>query len=141
MSMGDQRTDAARPRVGQWLYATCSAADYGQVMAVYQDANGQEVIDIRVLDVQDLLQCPDNAGWDSHHRDARELDFELPWLVELLVPPGEVLLKAVPWKPGPRRAEDGRWTIECATPGNGCFWCHKLFWLEDEPSGGEDRVR
>lgn len=138
---GDGRAmPAAGPKVGQWLYSTCSASDYGEVVAVYQDANGQEVIDVRVFDPQDLLQCPDNAGRDSHHRDRRSLDFELPWLVELVLPPGEVLLKAVPWMPG-RRTEDGKSTIVCATPGNGCYRCHKLFWLEDEPSGSRDRVR
>jgi hypothetical protein len=133
------------PKVGQYLYASCSATDYGRILAVGQDENGQNVLDILVYDMSDLLECPPNAGWDRHHRDTpiSLIEFPLPWLVKLEVPAGDVILRRVPWRPAevphPQAFMGEEPRIVCATPGNGCFRCTKLFFLNDESSREEPK--
>jgi hypothetical protein len=112
---------ADSPKVGQWLFASCSAEDYGQILALGTDANGADVMDIRICNPQDLLRfehSPDeHNGWVAP-------------LTLLDLPEGTpVILRAVQWE----RSGD---CVVCNTPSNGCFRCTKLFWLRDAPTTG-----
>jgi len=109
------------PKIGQWLYASCSAEDYGQIVAVGEDDNGVPTIDIRLSNPQDLVTCEDETEWADP-------------LTTLEVPPGVALvLRHVQWRPGSGDGVDGATFIVCNTPGSECFRCTKLFQLCDEP--------
>lgn len=102
------------PQVGQYLFASCSAEDYGRVVAVGQDANGASTIDIEVLQPDDLVDCSDDSDVGTNP------------LTTLEVPEGvKLVLRHVQY-----RAVEDRYII-CNTPGNNCFRCTKLFKLRD----------
>lgn len=110
------------PEVGHYLHASCSAEDYGRILAVGADENGAPTIDIEVLHPQDLISCDDDD----------DDEFESPTLTTLELPPGtKVILRNLQWR------KLGDWdetiSIVCNTPGNGCFRCTKLFSLQSEP--------
>lgn len=106
------------PKVGHYLFASCSAQDYGRIVAVGQDANGAKTIDIQLCDPDDLVDC------DEDHDVVKS-----PPITTLEASPGAVLiLRHVQWK------ESGEETIICNTPGNNCFRCTKLFWLHEVPA-------
>jgi len=101
------------PAVGQWLFSSCSAEYYGKILAVGKDANGADVIDIRMSNPNNLVSTEDDAA-----------------LTRIDLPTGvDVILRDVLWKSG---GEDG--SIVCDTPGSGCYRCTKLFWLRDTPA-------
>lgn len=98
--------------VGLYLYASCSAEEYGRVVAIGKDGNGVPSIDIEVLHPNDLIDCNDDEASGSKNPQT--------WLD---VSPGATLiLREVHYK------HDGN-RIVCNTPGNGCYRCTKLFWL------------
>jgi len=105
-----------KPEAGQYLYASCSDSDYGQIVAVGEDANGAPTIDIRLIDPQDLVTCDDHGtnGW----RDP----------LTTLEVTGDLVLRGVQWRPG----EGHKGFIVCNTPGSECFRCTKLFQLRNE---------
>ena len=107
-----------KPEVGHWLYASCSASDYGQIVAVGEDDNGAPTIDIRLSDPQDLVTCDGNGtnGWSEP--------------LTTLEVAGDLILRNVQWRPGP--GDDG--FIICNTPGSECFRCTKLFQLQNKPA-------
>jgi hypothetical protein len=109
------------PKIGQYLFASCSASDYGRIVAVGRDENGADTIDILVTDPQDLIDCehdPDTPrGWIAP-------------LTTVEFPPGDVVLRGVQWRTD--TSIDGY--IVCNTPGDGCFRCTKLFELRDGPA-------
>ena len=116
------------PKVGQWLHASCSDEDYGQIVAVGEDDNGIQTIDIRISNPQDLVTC-DDKEWEDP-------------LTTLEVSPGATLiLRHVQWHPGSGEPESGEpesgkgGYVICNTPGSECFRCTKLFQLRDEPTG------
>jgi hypothetical protein len=112
------------PKIGQWLYASCSDADYGQIVAVGQDDNGVATIDILVSDPQDIISCEHNE---------KDSDGWIDPLTTLELPEGtRVILRHVQWRPG--SGEDN--FIVCNTPGDGCFRCTKLFQLRGAPAVG-----
>lgn len=110
------------PSVGSWLYASCSAQFYGEVIAVGEDANGQATIDIRIEDPNDLVEC-------------RSIDIDAvagpdDWvnpLTSMELPEGvKAILRHVQWRFRPYGGNDPP-LIECNTPGDGCCRCTKLF--------------
>ena len=111
-----------KPEVGHWLYASCSASDYGQIVAVGEDDNGAPTIDIRLSDPQDLVTCDENGtnGW-SDALTTLEIAGKMVLDVSLI-------LRNVQWRPG--TGDDG--FIICNTPGSDCFRCTKLFQLRTE---------
>ena len=111
-----------KPEVGKWLYASCSASDYGQIVAVGEDDNGTPTIDIRLSDPQDLVTCDENGtnGW-SDALTTLEIAGKMVLDVSLI-------LRNVQWRPG--TGDDG--FIICNTPGSECFRCTKLFQLRTE---------
>lgn len=106
------------PKVGQYLYASCSAQDYGKIIAVGRDDNGVTTIDIEVFHPDDLISCDDEGdGFNSHGLEHLEL------------PPGvNLILRNLQWK------DVGDGLIRCNTPANNCYRCTKLFHLRDTPS-------
>ncbi len=106
------------PREGQYLYSTCNAADYGQIMRVGKDANGIDVIDILIRDPDDLIvQCEEDPDFPEFHG-----------LTSIRLSDGATItLVDVQW----RVMGD---IIVCRTPGDGCFRCIECFWLHDEPT-------
>jgi hypothetical protein len=105
------------PKVGQYLYASCSAEDYGRILAVGDDGNGTPTIDIELCHPGDAFSCDDD-----------DTDFPNPVLTEVeLQPAAKVILRKLQWR------QLGE-CIVCNTPGNGCFRCTKCFWLHDEPA-------
>jgi hypothetical protein len=91
-----------KPEVGQYLYASCSDSDYGQIVAVGEDDNGALTIDIRLLDPQDLVTVDDGEWADP---------------LTTIEVTGDVILRNVQWRPD---EEDGGYII-CNTPGSECF--------------------
>ncbi len=111
------------PKPGHWLYASCSALDYGQILRVGKDANGMDIVDIRVLDASDLTWTP----LADNDKDSSE--FGANPLIYAELPPGvHVILRDVQY----RMSAAG--SIECDTPGNHCFRCTKFFILREKPT-------
>jgi hypothetical protein len=122
-----------KPEVGQYLYASCSDSDYGQIVAVGEDANGAPTIDIRLSDPQDLVTCDGNGvnGWSD---PLTTLEIVGDLVVETWVKPViqcALILRNVQWRPG--EGSDG--FIICNTPGSECFRCTKLFQLRTKKAG------
>ena len=115
------------PSVGQWLYATCSAEFYGEIVAVGHDANGQPTVDIRLEHPDDIIDCEsvelgETAGPDEWENPLTRLD----------VPEGvKLILRDVLWRARGVNGSRGdeRETLECNTPGNNCYRCTKYFWV------------
>lgn len=106
------------PRVGQYLYASCSAEDYGKIIAIGKDGNGVNCIDIEVYNPDDLLSFNDENE-------------SSPALTHIELPKGvRIILRNVQYK---NQNWDWAYGIECNTPGNNCYRCTKSFIVKDEP--------
>lgn len=109
------------PAIGDWLYASCSAEFYGEIVDVGEDYNGQSTIAIRIEHPNDLIGC--------ESVDMGETPLPGQWenpMTTLELPEGaKAVLRHVQWR-GMRQYED---LIECNTPGSGCYRCTKLFLL------------
>jgi hypothetical protein len=115
------------PEVGDKLFASCSAAFYGEVVGVGHDANKIRTIDIKVFEYQELIVQSESSEFPDFHGLTR---LELP---EGVYP----ILRHVQYKMGKRPEADPRLdrddykhtgqSIQCHTPGDGCFRCQKLF--------------
>lgn len=107
------------PIVGQYLYSTCAGEDYGQIIGVGLDDNGTPVIDILLSNVNDIAWTEDeDEDFPNPDLHSVELPKETP-----------VKLKNVQYR---MAAEQN--IIICRTPGNGCYRCTKMFWLQNEPT-------
>lgn len=100
-----------KPKIGQLLYASCAGHHYGRILAVGKDANGESTIDIEVFHPNDMLSFDDDVNALTRLE---------------LVPNTKVILHEVIYT----MLEQDR--IICATPGNNCFRCTKLFLLNTE---------
>lgn len=107
------------PKVGQYLYASCSAEEYGRIVAVGEDANGIPTIDIELFHPNDLVDCDDDEHSGSEN--------PLTWLE--LSPGATLTLREVHYK---MSAPPYEGNIVCNTPGSNCFRCTKLFTLYDD---------
>ena len=110
-----------RPRPGQWLYSSCAGSDFGQILRVGLDANGQPVLDVRICDLNDLLHCEntdDEALWPWN-----------PLTVARLEGAASVVLVDLLYK-----VHDAgtHLSVQCATPEGGCFRCSQCFMLFDD---------
>ena len=119
------------PKVGQWLFSSCRAEDYGQITRVGLDSNGCQVVDI-------LLAHPDEDLSYTHDNDTSDPEkspggFGFSPLTVLRVEPSSAHLTLVDVQ---YKTMGGG--IECNTPGKGCFWCIKYFSLNDEPTPSRD---
>lgn len=99
------------PKVGQYLYSTCSASDYGRIVAVVENT-----IDILITDPNDLI------GDDTEGA-----------ILEIT---GTATLRRIRYRmlDSPSNDPDQPW-IYCETPTPGCSRCRFAFWLMDGPNG------
>lgn len=111
-----------KPKIGQYLYSTCSAEDYGKVLAIGVDGNGANVISIELNHAADITWCED----DSEEFPSPDLS-RIEVLAEI-----KLILIDIQYREFNNEHEDS--VIICRTPGNGCFRCTKMFWLKDKPS-------
>lgn len=114
------------PKVGQFLHSTCSASDYGRIIArgKYQDdENEQEydTIDILINDPNDLI--------DSSFVE-QGMQVQVYVKESLALCSVRYSIKSTETDPWDATDAPGIW-IQCDTPGNGCFRCKKLFRLRD----------
>lgn len=112
------------PKIGQYLFASCSGQDVGQIVATGEDANCVPTIDIVVFDYNEFLSVEEEfseVGVALTTFDLEESDG-----------PARVILRFVQYK----FADDDEITprLICNTPGDNCFRCSKLFWLRNQPS-------
>ena len=113
------------PRVGQRLWSTCAGWYYGEIISVGKDENGQPTIDIRVEHPDDIIWCGAAEMGAALGPD----DWENP-LTTLELPEGvKPILRDVLWRA--KGVYGGHETIECNTPGNGCYRCTKFFWIHE----------
>jgi hypothetical protein len=151
----EQSTPPGLLEVGDWLYASCSACIYGEVVGLATDANGAACVHLRIFESDDILSWPDaeddegrlgvmgkNDRWPAF---AGLADIELPAGVHIVL--RGLHYKAAPTfdaKPGEYRygkradsadatfGEDGSHLttgkhVEVLTPGSGCYRCTKYF--------------
>ena len=135
------------PKVGDYLYASCSAETYGPVLRVGKDANGEDVLDIR-LPLNDFITYRTDGDtqptWHDKYQTAmvkndpslgimadklEELGFDVADLRALIG--GTVLFKDLLWKSAEWVTEPA---INLCTPKGGCYRCTELFWIKEGPS-------
>ena len=110
-----------RPRPGQWLFSSCQGEDFGQILRVGLDANGQDILDVRLRDLNDILHCEDtddDTMWPWNPLTMAKLEGAASVVLV-------VLLYTV--------HDAGTFvSVRCATPEGGCFRCSQSFMLFDE---------
>ncbi len=109
----------SEPKVGQYLYASCSAIWFGPITRVGKDDNDCDVIDFIVDDINEFITCD---RWDDHDKNDRSL--------MMVDPCGPVKFVDVQWER--HKSDDGPMTILCNTPGDGCRRCTGLFMVTDK---------
>jgi len=114
------------PKVGQYLYATCSAQDYGKILRVGKDENDVDCIDIEINHPDDLIIQDENDGVGFGSSPLTTI--ELPKDVK-------IILRNVQYK---NLNYDWAYCIECNTPGRGCYRCTKSFVVNDKPREEEN---
>lgn len=121
------------PKVGQYLYASCSTEYFGPILAVGQDVNGHPTIDLQVDDINAFIAC----RW----RDEGDMDHSLMRVEHQ----GPVIFRALQYKDCHRYQYTSPFlknvlgveemvSITCNTPGDGCHRCTSLFSLRDKPA-------
>lgn len=134
-----QHEDQRKPcpfQVGDMLYASCAGAFYGEVVGIGEDANGIPTVDLKVFDSQDLIDFP----WAEDENEPGNISKSWPdfhGLTRLELPEGVTpILRDVQWKRIHDQDSSGYQcdghvdtgtTVECVTPGNGCYRCTKYF--------------
>jgi hypothetical protein len=106
--------------IGKYLYASCSAKDYGRILAVGEDANGVPTIDIEVLNVGELIHYDDDLENGENHLTSLKLEGT----------DARLILRGVQYKMSTTPGYPDN--IVCDTPGDGCYRCTKIFTLHDE---------
>lgn len=104
------------PEVGMWLYSSCSAEFYGEIIRVGTDGNGLPVIDIRVERASDIIDMNETRSAGVENWGYCLTEIELPEGVK-------IVLRNVLWKPA------GAGHVVCNTPGDLCYRCTKFFSL------------
>jgi hypothetical protein len=111
------------PKIGQYLYSTCSGSDYGRIVGrgKYEDQEEDKEYDTIDIDIKDPTDLIDDKFSESGVRLQ-----------------GNVILCRVRYKikdaepdPWPGEEGPGIWIV-CETPGDGCYRCKKAFRLRDE---------
>jgi len=125
-------------KTGDMLYSTCAGEFYGEIIGIGKDANDVPTIDICVNDANDLI-VKDTGDDDDGPEEAKEWpDFH--GLTTLELPEGvKAILRHVQYKLRGSFDVDGSYeheghratglTIECLTPGDGCYRCNSYFWI------------
>lgn len=101
--------------IGKYLFASCSAEDYGKIVGAGNDDNGVPTIDIEVFHADDLISFEGDTNLTTLHCGH------------------PIVLRHVQYR---LKEINGETCIECDTPGNNCHRCTKLFWIYDLPNAG-----
>jgi hypothetical protein len=101
-------------KVGDMLYSTCAGENYGKILGVYRDENGEPVIDIEVFNINDVVHFMSNASGE-------DVGFETYWSHAELPEGVNLILRAVGYK-----LEDSQVVINIE---GGCFRCSRCFLL------------
>lgn len=107
--------------IGKYLYASCSAEEYGRIVGMGKDGNGFPTIDIEIFHPNDLIDCHEDGDIPGSEHGLTWLD--VPQGTKLILRDVLYRMSTTPGYPD---------NIICNTPGNGCFRCTKLFTLYDD---------
>jgi len=111
------------PKPGHYLHASCSDTDLYEVVGSGQDANGHSTLDVRVLNLNEILHF-------GHDGDAQGDGSDGKWLAPLTVaelPAGvHVVLRGLQWR-GASAGDDDVERVEVNAPQGGCYRCCYLF--------------
>jgi hypothetical protein len=125
-----------QPKVGHYLHASCSDRDVYEILGSGEDANGVPTIDVRVLDLNEILHF-------EHDNDAKGDGSDEKWFAPLThaeLPDGVfIILRGMQW----RLTDSGYDNVErivVNAPEGGCYRCSYLFSVHASP-GGRDPVR
>lgn len=114
------------PQIGDYLYSSCAGEDYGQVIGVGVDANGAPVIDIECYVYG--RECDE----EFHDDDT----FASPNLGRVEIPEDLkadfVILRDV------QCISHGDGLVEINSPGNGCYRCNNMLWLQKKRTRWND---
>ena len=131
----EEKTMGFEPKAGQYLHASCSDADVYKVIGSGLDENGAPTIDVRVLDLNEILHF-------EHDNDASPGDKD-KWVAPLTnaeLPEGvHVILRGMQWRSTDAGYDDVE-RIVVNAPEGGCYRCCYLFSVYASP-GGRDPVR
>lgn len=121
--MSDYDTD---PKPGQFLYASCAGENIYEVLKSYKDDNGAPVLDVRVLDLNEVVSFGDGNGVE----DIAKGKWDANPLTRIELPPGTtVIFRGLLW-----RAANAEYPklIEVAGPPGLCYRCSILMSIEDK---------
>ena len=115
------------PKIGQYLFAPCSQQDVYEIVGVGKDDNDAATIDVRVIDLNEVLHFEnDNLGWRDPLTRA-----ELPAGVS-------VIFRGMQWRQTTSGSGGQIWIV-VNSPKGGCYRCVSLFSVRASP-GGKDPV-
>lgn len=130
----DSMNDNGIFEIGDTLHASCSNEFYGEIIGIGKDDNGIPTIDIIVNRANDIIIRGEDSDFPDDHG-----------LMELELPEGvKPILRNLQYKTVEPYTDflferDGYNStgarVVCATPGNGCYRCTKLFSVMRKPKG------
>lgn len=124
------------PKPGQYLHASCSDEDVYEIIGSGEDDNGAPTLDVRVIDLNEILHFRDDNGRKGASAEDR---WDHP-LTRAELPEGvHVVLRGVQWRETTRGYE-GVVRVNVNAPEGGCYGCCYLFSVHASP-GGRDPVR
>lgn len=114
------------PKPGQFLYASCAGENIYEVLKVYHDENHADVLDVRVLDLNDVVSFGSRGGMEAIERG----DWDANPLTRIEIPEGTtVIFRALLWRaPDPKYPD----MIEVAGPPGLCYRCSILVHIKDK---------
>ena len=125
-----------QPQPGHFLHASCSAEDVYEIIGAGADANGAPTIDVRVIDVNEIIHY-------EHDNDAKGDGSDEKWFAPLTtaeLPAGvHLILRGLQWRQVPAGYDDVV-RIVVNGPVGGCYRCCYLFGVYAAP-GGDKPVR
>lgn len=116
------------PKPGQFLYASCAGENIYEVLKVYHDENHADVLDVRVLNLNEVVSFGSGGGMKALERG----DWGANPLTRIEIPEGTpVIFRALLWRasdPNPKYPE----MIEVAGPPGLCYRCSILMHITNK---------
>lgn len=114
------------PRPGQFLYASCAGENIYEVLKVYHDDNHADVLDVRVLDLNEVVSFGSSGGVEA----IKKGEWDANPLTRIDVSPGAtVTFRGLLWRPASERYPE---LIEVAGPPGLCYRCSILMHIKDK---------
>lgn len=110
---------------GQYLHASCSAEDVYRILAVGEDANGHQTIDVEVLELGSVMHFENDID------DVK--GFNYPCTTVELPKDTNLVFRGMQYK----QLSSDRNLIVVNAPVGGCYRCCYLFSVHDNPGGGD----